>query len=121
MWREVSNPYAAIGWIREELNNLLRQVRIGLEAAAEENDLSLLENAENALEKLHLTLEMLRSPGASLLADEMRGLLSALRNDQIEDTDSSCVNAGFGDRRYLPRSLASRGQRYALIVITCFE
>ncbi|MCF6226453.1 MAG: Hpt domain-containing protein, partial [Xanthomonadales bacterium] len=91
MWREVSNPYAAIGWIREELNNLLRQVRIGLEAAAEENDLSLLENAENALEKLHLTLEMLRSPGASLLADEMRGLLSALRNDQIEDTESALV------------------------------
>ncbi|MBE9549759.1 MAG: Hpt domain-containing protein, partial [Proteobacteria bacterium] len=91
MWREVSNPYAAIGWIREELNNLLRQVRIGLEAAADENDLSLLENAESALDKLHLTLEMLRSPGASLLANEMRELLGSLRAEEIDETENALI------------------------------
>ncbi len=89
MWREVSNPYAAIGWIREELNTLLRQARIGLEAAAEREDNSLLTDADTAIEKIQLTLAMLRSQGASLLADEMHGLLRELSTGKIEHSDTA--------------------------------
>jgi len=72
MMLEGSNFNSAIGWVREDLDECLDNVRENLEVFAE--DMSHREpllTVQEELEQLNLTFLTMEQQGASILTDEM--------------------------------------------------
>ena len=67
-----SNAAAAIGWVREDLNDCLDRVRESLESYAEDtSQQDALLAVQDQLERLRLTFRTMEQEGAGILTDEM--------------------------------------------------
>ena len=72
MMLEGSNFSSAIGWVREDLDECLENVRENLEAFAEDtSSREPLMTVQEELEQLNLTFLTMEQQGASILTDEM--------------------------------------------------
>ena len=90
MMLEGSNQSAAIGWVREDLDERLDSIRKNLEAFAEDpaqND--ALSSVQQELERLNLTFHTMAQQGARILTDEMMAVGShMLHNGNADCSDS---------------------------------
>lgn len=76
--------HATLGWVKPELDEILRQARIVLEQHAEQPDAGGGLNAcVELLHQAHGTLRMLELPAPAMVAEEMERLAQALRDDQV--------------------------------------
>ncbi len=89
MQPEANKAFAAIGWVRPDLDQLLGAIQSELNKAAEEQDRSVMEQAsarlQNTLSKLNDTLVLLNAEGAGLLTSE----LSASWQSVLEEGEES--------------------------------
>ncbi len=82
--------HTALGWIKPELDTLLQQARIELEAYAERpTDTAALRACAQALQQVRGSLRMLDLDAGSLLADEMHRVALALGEGGAADTESA--------------------------------
>jgi len=88
---EGSNPSTALGWVREDLDRLLEQIRLQLENAASNPNAGMqaIVNTASNIEHLKLTLEALVLNGAVLVLDEMLKLCDGLRHYHVDNRDEA--------------------------------
>jgi chemosensory pili system protein ChpA (sensor histidine kinase/response regulator) len=80
----------ALGWVKPELDTLLGQARMEVEAWAERPaDKGSLTTCADLLQQVRGSLQMLALPASALLADELRLLALALRDGATTDADAS--------------------------------
>ncbi|MEM9101639.1 MAG: Hpt domain-containing protein [Pseudomonadota bacterium] len=80
----------ALGWVREEVNKTLDQARQALEAYAENSDdLTQIRFCISCLHQVRGTLQMLEFYGASLMAEELEMLATALSENNVVKTDKA--------------------------------
>jgi chemosensory pili system protein ChpA (sensor histidine kinase/response regulator) len=90
MMLEGSNQSAAIGWVREDLDERLDAIRKNLEAFAEDpaqND--ALSSVQQELERLNLTFHTMAQQGARILTDEMM----AVGNHMLHNGNADCSDS----------------------------
>ena len=90
MMLEGSNQSAAIGWVREDLDERLDSIRRNLEAFAEDSTQNdALATVQQELERLNLTFHTMAQQGALILTDEMMAVGShMLHNGNADCSDS---------------------------------
>ncbi|MEJ2383203.1 MAG: Hpt domain-containing protein [Xanthomonadales bacterium] len=90
MMLEGSNQSAAIGWVREDLDERLDAIRSNLEAFAEDTSHNAaLTTVQQELERLNLTFRTMAQQGARILTDEMMAVGShMLHNGNADCSDS---------------------------------
>ncbi|HZV37438.1 MAG TPA: Hpt domain-containing protein, partial [Pseudoxanthomonas sp.] len=77
--------HATLGWVKPELDEILRQSRIALEQHAEQpDDTGSLDACVDLLHQAHGTLRMLELAAPAMVAEEMERLAQALRDGQVE-------------------------------------
>ncbi len=80
----------ALGWVKPELDALLGQARIEVEAwAADPADKATLTTCADLLQQVRGSLEMLALPASALLAEELRLLALATRDGATTDADAA--------------------------------
>ncbi|MDX1381375.1 MAG: hypothetical protein R3233_09655, partial [Xanthomonadales bacterium] len=85
---QAANPRIALGWVREELENSLGQIRVQLENVARSGASGpALSATRNNLEQLRLTFDALVLPGASILSGEMTAVCDGIAEDRVKDRD----------------------------------
>ena len=90
MMLEGTNQSAAIGWVREDLDERLDSIRKNLEAFAEDpSHNGALTNVQNELERLHLTFQTMAQQGARILTDEMMAVGSHMLHNGNADCNDS--------------------------------
>ena len=90
MMLEGTNQSAAIGWVREDLDERLDSIRKNLEAFAEDpSQNGALTNVQNELERLHLTFQTMAQQGARILTDEMMAVGSHMLHNGNADCNDS--------------------------------
>ena len=83
----------ALGWIKPELDALLQQARIELEAWAEQpGDGGALQACAQALQQVVGSLRMLDLQAATLVADEMQQLVRALGEGTARDAEAASAS-----------------------------
>ena len=87
---EGTNASAAIRWVRQDLDEALKEVRAGLEAfAADPKNREPLRNVQNRLEQLNLTFLTMEQRGASILTDEMIAVGGHMLHEGNDNPDES--------------------------------
>lgn len=77
--------HATLGWVKPELDEILRQSRIALEQHAEQpDDAGSLDACVDLLHQAHGTLRMLELAAPAMVAEEMERLAQALRDGRVE-------------------------------------
>ncbi|HSP00420.1 MAG TPA: histidine kinase, partial [Thioalkalivibrio sp.] len=82
--------YSALHWVKKELDALLNEARISLEAYIEDDaQADKLAETESRLSQVRGTLQMVELHGASLLAEEMVRLTQAVRDGSVTSRDDA--------------------------------
>ena len=80
----------ALGWVKPELDALLGQARMEVEAWADRpTDTATLTTCADLLQQVRGSLQMLALPASALLADELRLLAVATRDGTASDLDAA--------------------------------
>ena len=83
--------YSALGWVKPELDETLRQVRVEVEGFAEDpSDTSRMRVCADLLHQVQGTLRMVELYAPAMVAEEMEHLSLALQNGQTADRDNAC-------------------------------
>ncbi|RPD84420.1 response regulator [Luteimonas sp. 100069] len=84
--------HTMLGWIKPELDEVLRQARVELEAFAEDPvDTSRMRLCAGYLQQAQGTLHMVELYAPEMVAEEMGRLAGALRDGLIADRDAACA------------------------------
>jgi len=84
--------HAALGWVKPELDETLRQVRNEVEAYVEEpNDSSRMRFCAGYLHQVQGTLRMVELYAPAMVAEELELLANAVRDGAIPDRDEACA------------------------------
>jgi chemosensory pili system protein ChpA (sensor histidine kinase/response regulator) len=84
--------YTALGWIKPELDETLRQARMEIEAFAEDpSDASRMRFCASYLHQVQGTLRMVELYAPAMVAEEMEQLAQALQAGQARDRDEACA------------------------------
>ncbi len=83
--------YSALGWVKPELDETLRLVRMEVEGFAEDpSDTSRMGVSAELLHQVQGTLRMVELYAPAMVAEEMEQLSVALQNGGISDRDGAC-------------------------------
>jgi len=83
--------YSALGWVKPELDETLRLVRMEVEGFAEDpSDTSRMGVSAELLHQVQGTLRMVELYAPAMVAEEMEHLSLALQNGGISDRDGAC-------------------------------
>ena len=83
--------YSALGWIKPELDETLRLVRVEIEGFADEPaDTSRMRVCAELLHQVQGTLRMVELYAPAMVAEEMEQLAGALRDGKVQDHDGAC-------------------------------
>ena len=83
--------YSALGWVKPELDETLRLVRMEVEGFAEDpSDTSRMGVSAELLHQVQGTLRMVELYAPAMVAEEMEQLSIALQNGGISDRDGAC-------------------------------
>ena len=83
--------YSALGWVKPELDETLRQVRVEVEGFAEDpSDTSRMRVCAELLHQVQGTLRMVELYAPAMVAEEMEQLSQALQTAQVPDRDNAC-------------------------------
>jgi chemosensory pili system protein ChpA (sensor histidine kinase/response regulator) len=83
--------YSALGWIKPELDETLRLVRVEIEGFADEPaDTSRMRVCADLLHQVQGTLRMVELYAPAMVAEEMEQLAGALRDGKVQDRDGAC-------------------------------
>jgi chemosensory pili system protein ChpA (sensor histidine kinase/response regulator) len=82
--------YNALGWVRQELDETLKQARVQLEAyAADADNKALLQNCAAQLHEALGPLQMVGIKGAVLLTSEMEEVIADFLQDTVEEKETA--------------------------------
>ena len=82
--------YNALGWVRKELGETLKQARLQLEEfAADTSNMVLLQHCATQLHEVLGPLQMVNIKGAVLLVTEMEGVVADLQLGAVEETETA--------------------------------
>ncbi|MEN1943730.1 Hpt domain-containing protein [Luteimonas sp. MJ293] len=85
--------YTALGWVKPELDETLRQARLEVEAFVEDpTDSSRMRFCASYLHQVQGTLRMVELYAPAMVAEEMEQLAEALQADQAPDRDAACAS-----------------------------
>ncbi|MGV8923527.1 MAG: Hpt domain-containing protein, partial [Thermomonas sp.] len=83
--------HTALGWVKPEIDETLRQARIEIEAFAESpDDVARMQGCVGYLHQVHGTLRMLELHAPAMVAEEMEQLAQALGADKTTGRDDAC-------------------------------
>ncbi|MFZ5635647.1 MAG: Hpt domain-containing protein, partial [Pseudomonadota bacterium] len=83
--------YSALGWVKPELDETLRLVRVEVEGFADDpSDTSRMRVSAELLHQVQGTLRMVELYAPAMVAEEMEQLSLALQNGQVADRDGAC-------------------------------
>ncbi len=83
--------YSALGWVKPELDETLRLVRVEVEGFADDpSDTSRMRVSADLLHQVQGTLRMVELYAPAMVAEEMEQLSVALQNGQVADRDGAC-------------------------------
>jgi chemosensory pili system protein ChpA (sensor histidine kinase/response regulator) len=83
--------HTALGWVKPEIDETLRQARIEIEAFAESpGDIERMQGCAGYLHQVHGTLLMLELHAPAMVAEEMEQLAQALAADKTTGRDDAC-------------------------------
>ncbi len=83
--------HTALGWVKPEIDETLRQARIEIEAFAEApDDVARMQGCAGYLHQVHGTLRMLELHAPAMVAEEMEQLAHALAADRTTGRDDAC-------------------------------
>ncbi len=83
--------YSALGWVKPELDETLRLVRVEIEGFADDpSDTSRMRVCADLLHQVQGTLRMVELYAPAMVAEEMEQLSVALQNGQASDRDGAC-------------------------------
>ena len=83
--------HTALGWVKPEIDETLRQARIEIEAFAESpDDVARMQGCAGYLHQVHGTLRMLELHAPAMVAEEMEQLAQALAADKTTGRDEAC-------------------------------
>ena len=87
---QAANPRVALGWVRDELDQSLSQIRTQIENVARQglNGNGLTATQAN-LEQLRLTFDALVLKGAAMLSEEMAAVCQAIGKGQVAHRDGA--------------------------------
>ena len=86
--------YNALGWVRKELGETLKQARLQLEEYAENTgNETLLQGCAAHLHEALGPLQMVNIKGAVLLATEMEGVVADLQQGTVEEAEVALKEA----------------------------
>ncbi|HVR80766.1 MAG TPA: Hpt domain-containing protein [Luteimonas sp.] len=84
--------YTALGWIKPELDETLRQARMEIEAFADDpSDSSRMRFCASYLHQVQGTLRMVELYAPAMVAEEMEQLAQALQAGQARERDEACA------------------------------
>ena len=84
--------HTALGWVKPEIDETLRQARLEIEAFAESSDDSeRMRTCAGYLHQVQGTLRMLELHAPAMVAEEMEQLAGALEGGAILDRDEACA------------------------------
>ncbi|CBA16720.1 Hpt domain-containing protein [Xanthomonas albilineans] len=84
--------HAALGWVKPELDEILRQVRGEIEAFVEEpNDTGRMGFCARYLHQVQATLRMVELYASAMVAEELELLAVAVQNGHTLDRDEACA------------------------------
>ena len=82
--------YNALGWVKKELDAVLNEARVALEAYIEDpGERDRLDECGMHIKQAQGTLQMVELFGAAMLAEEMSELLQAIIDDQVKIKDDA--------------------------------
>jgi len=82
--------YNALGWVKKELDAVLNEARVALEAYIEDpGERDRLDECGMHIKQAQGTLQMVELFGAAMLAEEMSELLQAIVDDQVKNKDDA--------------------------------
>jgi len=82
--------YNALGWVKKELDAVLNEARVALEAFIEDpGERDRLDECGMHIKQAQGTLQMVELFGAAMLAEEMSELLQAIIDDQVKNKDDA--------------------------------
>ncbi|MCG5514751.1 MULTISPECIES: Hpt domain-containing protein [unclassified Ectothiorhodospira] len=88
--REDSREYSALHWVKKELDALLVEARVALEAYLEDSaQTDRVQETRACLRQVEGTLQMVELYGAAMLAREMEALTTALEEDTVTSRDEA--------------------------------
>ena len=83
--------HTALGWVKPEIDETLRQARLEIEAFAETPaDVERMRACAGYLHQVRGTLRMLELNAPAMVADEMEQLAESLRADGVSGRDDAC-------------------------------
>ena len=83
--------HTALGWVKPEIDETLRQARIEIEAFAESpGDVERMHGCAGYLHQVHGTLRMLELHAPAMVAEEMEQLAQALAANKTTGRDDAC-------------------------------
>ncbi len=83
--------HTALGWVKPEIDETLRQARLEIEAFAESpDDVARMQECAGYLHQVHGTLRMLELHAPAMVAEEMEQLAQALGADKTAGRDDAC-------------------------------
>jgi len=89
--------HAALGWVKPELDETLRQVRHEVEYFVEDPaDGSRMRICAGYLHQVQGTLRMVELYAPAMVAEELEQLANAIGAGQVADRDEACATLGFG-------------------------
>ncbi len=84
--------YTALGWVKPELDETLRQARLEVEAFVEDpSDTSRMRFCAGYLHQVQGTLRMVELYAPAMVAEEMEQLARALQADEVPGRDVACA------------------------------
>jgi chemosensory pili system protein ChpA (sensor histidine kinase/response regulator) len=84
--------HTALGWVKPEIDETLRQARLEIEAFAESpGDAERMRACAGYLHQVQGTLRMLELPAPAMVADEMEQLAGALLDGATANRDEACA------------------------------
>jgi chemosensory pili system protein ChpA (sensor histidine kinase/response regulator) len=84
--------HTALGWVKPEIDETLRQARLEIEAFAESpGDGERMRACAGYLHQVQGTLRMLELPAPAMVAEEMEWLAGALLDDATANRDEACA------------------------------
>ena len=84
--------HAALGWVKPELDETLRQVRNEVEYYAEDpSDASRMRICAGYLHQVQGTLRMVELYAPAMVAEELEQLANAIGAGQVADRDEACA------------------------------
>lgn len=90
MMQDETIEYNALGWVKKELDAVLNEARVALEAYIEDpGERDRLDECSMHIKQAQGTLQMVELFGAAMLAEEMSELLQAIIEDKVKNKDDA--------------------------------